>query len=128
MLVLRDSYSKLRGGAGAYLDVLLQILWALEGLSAEIAFVRLQGNVDSDVRGNVVALDGGGATGIPATGKVEVVGAFASHMLFADVLLQRENYQQTITGKNNHDRKPSLFHSLIPWLARYGHAKIITEK
>lgn len=74
------------------LDVLLQILGALKCLSTEIAFMRLQRNVDSDVRGNVVALDGGGAAGVPATGQVEIVGAFASHMLFADVLLQRENY------------------------------------
>lgn len=110
MLVLRGSYSECGDRSGTYLDVLLQILGPLKGLSAEIAFVRLQRNVDSDVRGNVIALDGGSATGIPATGKVEVVGAFAAHMLFANVLLQEENYQQTISKNNDDHRRPSPFH------------------
>jgi hypothetical protein len=45
---------------GMSLDVLLQVLRTLEGLSAEITFVRLERDVDSDVGGNVVALDSGG--------------------------------------------------------------------
>jgi hypothetical protein len=35
--------------AGAYLDVLLQILGSLERLAAELTLVRLQRNVDTDV-------------------------------------------------------------------------------
>jgi hypothetical protein len=46
-------------GLDAYLDVLLQILGALEGLPAEIAFVRLQWDVDSDMGGDMITLDGG---------------------------------------------------------------------
>jgi len=73
------------------LDVLLEILRTLERLSAEVTFVWLQWNVDSDVRGDVVALDGGGSALIPATGQVEVVGALASNVLLADVLLMIKN-------------------------------------
>jgi hypothetical protein len=70
------------------LYVLLQVLRTLEGLSAEITFVRLERDVDSDVRGDVVALDCGGTALIPATGKVQVIGALPSDMLFADVVLK----------------------------------------
>ena len=45
----------------AYLDVLLEILRTLERLAAELTLVRLQRNVDTNVRGNVVSLDGGGS-------------------------------------------------------------------
>lgn len=69
------------------LDVLLEVLWALEGLTAEVAFVRLQRDVDADVRGDVVALHGGGAAGAPLAGEVEVVGAFATDMALADMVL-----------------------------------------
>ena len=34
---------------GMCLDVLLQILWPLERLAAEVAFVRLEWDVDADV-------------------------------------------------------------------------------
>jgi hypothetical protein len=69
------------------LDVLLQILGALERLSTEVTFVRLQRDVDSNVGGDVVALDGRGPARIPSTGEVEVVGALSADMLLADVLL-----------------------------------------
>lgn len=36
--------------------VLLQVLWTLEGLGADAAGVVLEGDVDPDVRGDVVAL------------------------------------------------------------------------
>jgi hypothetical protein len=49
--------------------------------------VRLQGYVDADVRGDVVTLDGGGATCAPLTGQVEVVGALAADVAFAYVIL-----------------------------------------
>lgn len=69
-------------------DVLLEILRALEGFLAEVTFVRLEGNVNADMRGDVVALDRRGATGTPLAGQVEVVCAFAADMAFADVILQ----------------------------------------
>ena len=41
------------------LDMFLEILRTFEGLAAELALMRLERDVDSDVGGNVVALDGG---------------------------------------------------------------------
>jgi hypothetical protein len=52
----------------------LQILWSLECLAAELALVRLQGDVDSDVGGDVVTFDRGGTALAPGAGQVEVVG------------------------------------------------------
>lgn len=46
-------------------DVLLEILRTLERLSTEVAFVRLERDVDADVRGDVVTFDGGSATITP---------------------------------------------------------------
>jgi hypothetical protein len=40
------------------LDVLLQILRSLERLATKVALMRLEGDVDADVRCDVVALDG----------------------------------------------------------------------
>lgn len=56
-MLLRGSEEN--GIVGMSLDVLLQILGALEGLPAEIAFVRLQWDVDSDMGGDMITLDGG---------------------------------------------------------------------
>jgi hypothetical protein len=72
---------------GVGLDVLFQILGTLESLAAEVALVRLQGDVDTDVRGDVVTLDGGGAAVAPLTGQVQVVCALATNMALADVVL-----------------------------------------
>lgn len=67
--------------------MLLEILWALECFATEVALVRLQGHMDANVRGDVVTLDGGGATCAPLTSQVEVVGALATDMAFAYVIL-----------------------------------------
>jgi hypothetical protein len=69
------------------LDMLLEILRALERLAAEVALVGLEGHMDADVRGDVVALDSGGAALVPLAGEVQVVGALAANMLLADVFL-----------------------------------------
>lgn len=65
----------------------LEILRALERLAAEIAFVRLQGHMHADVGGDVVAFDGGGSARAPLAGQVEVVGALATDMALADMVL-----------------------------------------
>jgi hypothetical protein len=70
------------------LDVLLQVLRALEGFATEVTLVRLQRNVNADVRGDVVTLDGGGATCAPLAGEVEVVGTLAADMALAHVILR----------------------------------------
>lgn len=72
---------------GVCLDMLLEILRALEGLAAEVALVWLEWHMDADVRCDVVALDGGGPAGTPLAGQVQVVGAFAPDMALADVVL-----------------------------------------
>lgn len=72
---------------GMGLDVLLQILGPLECLATEVALVWLQGDMHTDMRGDVVALDGGSIAVAPLAGQVQVVGAFAADMALADVFL-----------------------------------------
>ena len=67
--------------------MLLQILGTLEGLAAEVALVRLQWDVNTDVRSDVVTLDRGGAAVTPLAGQVEVVGALAADMALTDMVL-----------------------------------------
>lgn len=72
---------------GMGLNVLLQILRTLEGLSAEVTLVWLEGNVNADVRGDVVALDRCGPARIPLASQVEVVGALPANMSLTNVVL-----------------------------------------
>ena len=67
--------------------MLLQILRALERFATEVTLVRLQGNVDANMRCDVVALDSCRATCAPLTGQVEVVGALASDVTLAYMVL-----------------------------------------
>jgi hypothetical protein len=69
------------------LHMLLKVLRALERFAAEIAFVRFERNMNSDVRRNVVALDRGGAAGVPLAGQVQVIGALPPNMTFANMIL-----------------------------------------
>lgn len=67
--------------------MLLEILWALECFATKVALVRLQRNMNADVRGDMVTLDGGGATCAPLAGQVEIVGALATDVALAYVIL-----------------------------------------
>ena len=92
MLLARKRVTGLRGGLKAWLfgmslDVLLQILGALEGLLAKVALVRLQRNVHADMRRDVVSLDGSRAASAPRAGQVEIVGRLSPDMAFADMVL-----------------------------------------
>lgn len=71
------------------LDVLLEILWPLEGLAAEVTFVRLQRHVNANVRGDVIALHGGRPACSPLARKVEVVGALAANVALTHVVLNK---------------------------------------
>ena len=71
------------------LDVLLQILGALEGFPAEITLVWFKRYMHADVRGEVVALDSGSATAAPLAGQVEVVCALAADVTLAHMFLSR---------------------------------------
>lgn len=74
---------------GVGLDVLLEVLRALEGLSTEVALVGLQRNVNTNVRGDVVALDRCGAARVPLASQVEVVGALPPDVPLTNVVLSR---------------------------------------
>lgn len=81
--------------------MLLQVLGSLEGLATELALVRLQGNVNTDVGSDVVALDGSGATRVPLASEAQVVCAFATNMSLTDVFLQKarvSNHGSWVTG------------------------------
>jgi hypothetical protein len=73
------------------LDMLLQILGTLESLATEITLVRLERHMHTNVGSDVVALDSGGVAGSPLTSQVQVVGALATDMAFANVFLLRGN-------------------------------------
>ena len=70
------------------LDMLLEILRALESLATELALMWLQRDVDADVARDVIALDGSGTALTPRAGEIEVVGGLAADMTFADVILR----------------------------------------
>ena len=72
---------------GMRLDMLLQVLRALELLAAELALVGLEGDVNANVRGDVVALDGLGGAAVPRTDEVEIIGALAADVGLADMFL-----------------------------------------
>lgn len=68
----------------------LEILWPLECFPAEFALVRFQRNVDSDVGGDVVTLDGRGAALSPGAGQIEVVGRLSAYVSLAHMVLHHE--------------------------------------
>jgi hypothetical protein len=69
------------------LNMLLQILRPLEGFATEVAFVWLERDMNADMRCNVITLDGRRAACAPLTGQIEIVGAFATDMSLANVVL-----------------------------------------
>lgn len=78
------------------LDMLLQILRTLKSFPTKVTLVRLEGNVDSNVGGDMITLDGGGATTSPLTSQVKIVCTFATDMTFADVLLRIVRYMKQV--------------------------------
>ena len=72
---------------GMSFDMLLEVLRTLEALATKVAFVRLQWDMNADVRGDVVAFDGRRMTISPRTHQVEVVRTLAADMTIADVFL-----------------------------------------
>ena len=69
------------------LDMFLQILRTLEGLSTEVTLVGFQGHMYSDMRSDMIALDGGSSATAPLAGQVEVICALATYVTFTDVFL-----------------------------------------
>lgn len=69
------------------LDMFLQILGSLEGFATEFTLVWLQRDVDSNMRSDVVALDGSRSALTPCACQVEVVGRLSADMSFTYMLL-----------------------------------------
>ena len=72
------------------LDMLLEILRAFERLATEIASMRLQGDMDANVGGNMVPLDHGDVAVGPSTLQIKIVCALATDMNLAHVVLHRD--------------------------------------
>ena len=72
---------------GVSLDMLLQVLGTLEALATEVAFVRFQRDMDTDVGSDVVAFDRGRMAIPPCTRQVEVIRTLAANMTLADMIL-----------------------------------------
>ena len=68
--------------------MLLQILWSLEGLAAEVALVWLERDMYANVRCYVVTLHCGCPTCAPLACEVEIVGALATDMALAYMILE----------------------------------------
>lgn len=73
---------------GMGLDMLLQVLRTLERLAAELTLVRLERNMDTDVRGDVISLDRGSSARVPLASQVEVVCALATNMALTNMLVE----------------------------------------
>jgi hypothetical protein len=71
----------------------LEILRTLESFAAEFALVRLERDVNADVGGDMVALDGRRPALAPLTGQVEVVGRLATDVTLADMFLMTVSMQ-----------------------------------
>jgi hypothetical protein len=69
------------------LDMLLQILRALESFATEITFVRFEWYMNTNVGGDVITLDCGRVAGTPLARQVEVVSTFTSDVTLANMLL-----------------------------------------
>jgi hypothetical protein len=87
----------------------LQILGTLEGFATEFAFVRFQGNMNSNVRGDMVAFDRCGAAATPLARKVEVIGALTAYVSLADMFL----YKPLLVRRVQASFKPGRHGSLI---------------
>ncbi len=67
--------------------VLLEVLWTLEGLSTDVAVVRLEWCVNTNVRCDVIALGTGDVTAFPLASKAEVVGGLTTDVVVAEMLV-----------------------------------------
>lgn len=70
------------------LDMLLQILRSFESLSAEIALMRLQRDMDANMRRDVVALHRRCPAVAPLASEIQVVGALSAYMPLTNVILE----------------------------------------
>jgi hypothetical protein len=74
---------------GVRFHVLLKILGSLKRLATEVAFVRLERDVNADMRRDMVAFHSGCPAVSPLAGQVEVVGALSTNVTLTNVILQK---------------------------------------
>ena len=79
--------------------MLLEVLRPLEGLSTKFASMRLQRDMNTDVRGDVIAFYDGNATVTPRARQIEIVGALAANMALADMVLN-VMVSSSLTGRS----------------------------
>lgn len=78
------------------LDMFLFILWPFESLPTKLAPMRLQRNVNANVRRDVVPLDDFDLTVTPSTDQVQVIGAFAANVVFAYMVLNLDSTRKLV--------------------------------
>lgn len=69
------------------LHMFLLILWPFESFPTKFAPMRLQRNVNANVRRDVITLDNFNLTITPSTDQIQVIGAFAANMGVAYMVL-----------------------------------------
>lgn len=87
VLLVRRAHQ--HGVFGVRLDVFLQILRPFERLATKLTSMRFQWHVDTDVGGDVVPLDDLNLTVTPPAGEIEIVGALATDVGFANVIIKQ---------------------------------------
>jgi hypothetical protein len=63
--------------------MLLQILWTFESLGTDLAVVRFERGMYTDMRSDVVALGTADVAAFPLAGETKVVGRFTANMVVA---------------------------------------------
>ena len=72
-------------------DVLLQVLRSFESFAAKVTFVRLERNVNTNMRSDMIALHGGCSAVAPLTRQVEIICALAANMPVTNMILNIES-------------------------------------
>jgi hypothetical protein len=86
------------------LYMLLQVLGAFKRLLAEVAFMRLQRDMHTNVRRDMITFHSSGMARTPSTGQVEVVCALAPNMALTNVVLWIQLANATNATKNDKSR------------------------
>lgn len=69
------------------LDMFLFILWPFESFPTKLAPMRLQWNVNTNMRRDVIPLDDFNLAVTPSTDQIQVIGAFAANVGVAYMVL-----------------------------------------
>lgn len=85
--------------------MLLEILGTLEGLSAEFALVGLEGDVNTNVRCDVVPLDCSGAASTPSASQAQVVCRLPANVGLAKMVLSPSALRPSETSRGKSIRR-----------------------